>query len=316
MNGRQPPRLRSLSRGSVVSKCKTIPPAVLAVVMASGLFARAESVESSPKPDPPQRIITIAPNSAEIICALGACDRIVGVSKFCVFPAELKGRPRVGGLFDPDLEKIIALHPDLVVLRGKNESVEHLCDKLGIPVYRDRTEMLADVETCITELGRRLGRIEQARGLVEEFRRSLRAVKERKQDRPKPRVLLTVSRQPGRLANILTTGKGTFLAEMLDLAGAVNVFGHLDMAYPQVSREAIVAQRPEVIIELMPELEPATGLRRQVLDQWKALGSIPAVVNDRVYLLTDDHALIPSPRYVEIIEKVSRLLHPEAEVGP
>ena len=316
MHWRQPRRLKNSSRGRVLSKCKRIPRAVFAVVMAAGLFARAESVESPPKNDCPQRIITIAPNSAEIICALGAGDRIVGVSKFCVFPPELRDRPRVGGLFDPDLEKIIALQPDLLVLRGKNESVEHLGDRLGVPIYRDRTEMLGDVEICIMELGRRLGRTAQARGLVKEFRRRLRAVRGRTQGRPKPRVLLSVSRQPGRLADILTTGKGTFLAEMLDLAGGVNVFGHLDMAYPQVSREAIVVQRPEVIIELLPELELDAALQRQMLNQWKALGPIPAVANERVYFLTDDHALIPSPRYVEIIEEVSRLLHPEAEVGP
>ena len=259
----------------------------------------------------PQRIITIAPNSAEIICALGACERIVGVSKFCVYPSELANRPRVGGLFDTDLEKIVALRPDLVVLRGRSESVEQLCTRLGVEVYYDRTERLADIERCIVELGRRLGRVREADGLVKGIRGRLEAVRKRVAGKPRPRVLLTVSRRPEGIANLLTTGKGTFLGEMLDIAGGENAFGHLDMAWPQVSSEAVVARRPGVIIELLPELELTPELEQQLRDQWKGLGPIPAVAHRRIHFVTDDHALIPSPRYVEIIEKVSRILHPE-----
>jgi ABC-type Fe3+-hydroxamate transport system substrate-binding protein len=88
------------------------------------------------------------------------------------------------------------------------------------------------------------------------------------------------------------------------------------MAYPQVSREGIVARRPEVIIELMPEVKLTDALKRQMLEQWKTLGSIPAVADSRILFVTDDNALIPSPRYVEIIEKVSRIMHPEPDVEP
>jgi iron complex transport system substrate-binding protein len=270
-------------------------------------------VEANAIPGLPQRIITIAPNSAEIICALGAGERIVGVSKFCVYPPQLRDRPRVGGLFDPDLEKITALTPDLVVLRGRSQSLERLCDKLNIAVYHDRTEKLGDIETCVTELSRRLGRVEEAAALVERFRARLDAIRKRTEGRTRPRVLLTVSRRPDRIANLLTTGKGTFLDEMLELAGGENVFGHLDLAWPQVSPEAIVARRPEVIIELLPELTLTDELERQMRGQWQQLGPLPAVAGRRTYFITDDHALIPSLRYVEIIEKVSRILHPETQ---
>jgi iron complex transport system substrate-binding protein len=262
----------------------------------------------------PQRIVAIAPNSAEIICALGACDRIVGVGKFCVYPPDLENRTRVGGLFDPDLEKIVGLRPDLVVLRGRSEPLECLCRDHKIAVYLDKTDKLADIETCIKELGDLLDRKEDAARLVEQFRGRLEAVRSRVAGRLRPRVLLTVSRHPDRLANLLTTGRGTFLDEMIDITGGTNVFGHIDMMYPEVSAEAIIAQRPDVIIELMPEVKLTPALQQQMLKQWQALASVPAVSSDRIYFLTDDYCLIPSPRYVEIIEKVSRLLHPEAYV--
>ena len=93
-----------------------------------GLIAAPASAEDNAQGrNTPKRIITISPNSAESICDLGACDRIVGVDKFCVYPPSLQHRPRVGGLFDPDLEKIVALRPDLVVLRGHSDTLERLC---------------------------------------------------------------------------------------------------------------------------------------------------------------------------------------------
>ena len=261
-----------------------------------------------------RRIVTIAPNAAEIICALDAGERIVGVSKFCVYPPELKERPRVGGLFDPDLEKIVALRPDLVVLRGQNEAVERLCRARGIAIYRDKTDTLAGVETCIVELGQLLGRRDQAAALVKRFRSSIEAVRRRTADQARPRVFLTVSRRPDRLANLLTTGRGTFLNEMLEIAGGINVFGHLDMAYPQVSLESIIARRPDVIIELMPEVTLTAALKRDMQAQWRKVGSFPAASGGRIFIVTDEHCLIPSLRYVEIIERVSRILHPEADV--
>jgi ABC-type Fe3+-hydroxamate transport system substrate-binding protein len=101
---------------------------------------------------------------------------------------------------------------------------------------------------------------------------------------------------------------------MLELAGGQNVFGDIEMAYPQVSAEAIIARRPEVIIELMPETEITPKEEVELRAQWKQLGTIPATEHGRIYLISDDHCLIPSPRYVEIIDKVSRLLHPEPDV--
>ncbi|MBI4718636.1 MAG: ABC transporter substrate-binding protein [Planctomycetes bacterium] len=262
------------------------------------------------EPTGPQRIIALAPSSAEVICALGACERIVGVGKFCNFPPDLATRPQVGGLFDPDLEKIIALRPDLIVLRGNNDSLTRLGEELKVPIHRDGTESLADIESCLRAFGERLDRRAAAEERLREFRAALEAVRRRVADRARPRVLLTVSRSPDRLGDVLTAGRGTFLSEAVEIAGGQNVFGNLELAYPQVSGESILAQRPEVIIEFLPELALSERIREQLLDQWRGLGDLPAVQSGRVYFLTDDHCLIPSPRFVTVIEKVSYMLHP------
>ena len=286
-----------------------------ALLLVSYAVAQSEPTNQIAEAVPiPRRIVTIAPNAAEVICALGAGEAIVGVSKFCVYPPELVSRPRVGGLFDPNLEKIVALRPDLIVLRGHNEEVEQLCKARGIRVFQDRTEKLEDVTNNVKALGRLLHREEQAQQLVGDYEARLAAVRARTAPLKRPRVLLTVSRNADELANILTAGKGAFLDEMVTIAGGTNVFGHVDAPYPQVALEEIAARRPEVILEMMPEAEPGEEANQRRLAQWQSLATIPAVATGRIHFITDDHALIPSLRYVEIIERVSRLLHPEADV--
>jgi len=265
----------------------------------------------------PRRIITIAPNAAEIICSLGACDSIVGVSEFCVYPPELKKRTKIGGFINPDLERIVALQPDLIVLRGQNDSIEKLCRKMNIAIYQDHTDKtLSGIETCIMDLGSLLKKETHASHLVQQFRDQLDALRSRVAHRSKPRVFLTIFRSPDKLSNILTTGNGTFLHEMIDIAGGENIFGHIDMAYPQITPESILARQPDVIIELRPGETMTHELKEKLYRQWSRLGSVPAVTNKRIYFITDDHAQIPSPRYVKIIEKISRLLHPECYDKP
>lgn len=280
------------------------------------LIAALAPTAAGSEPGFPARIVTIAPNAAEILCALGVCDRIVGVDKFCVHPPELLDRPRVGGLFDPDLERIIALRPDLVIVRGRSDAVEKLCADRGINFYRDRTERLGDIETTLLELASLTGRASQGEQLRTQFRNRLDAVRKRVEGLPKPRVLLTVSRRPGRLSDLLTAAKGSFLDDMLTLAGGHNVFGSLDIAYPQVGPEGILGRRPEIIIEFMPELDSDPAIRDRLASDWRELAAIPAVATGRIVFIIEPHALIPSLRCAEIVEKLADLLHPKAEPKP
>lgn len=270
-------------------------------------------VERPPVMGAPQRIVAMGPNSAEIICALGACDAIVGVSKFCVFPPVLATRPKVGGLFDPDLEAIAGLRPDLVVLRGRSDSLARSCEQWEVPTYADPSDSLDDVERAIEELGLRLERQAAARSLIATFRSRIAAIRARVADQRRVRVLLTVSRQAGSLANLLTTGPGTFLHEAIEIAGGENVFGDLDMRYPQVGPEAIVAKNPEFIVELMPGASESDDRLGEAWGVWAPLSTVHAVRTRSIAVIPDDNALIPSPRYVDIIERLSELLHPPRE---
>lgn len=267
-----------------------------------------ESVGSSSKA--PARIVTISPNTAEIICELGACSSIVGVDKFCVFPKELDPRPKVGGLFDPDLERIVSLKPDLVVVRGRCESLENLCREMSIAFYPDKTERLADIERTILELGQLLDRKSDAERVAERFRAKVEALRKLTPPSPRPRVLVTVSRRPDELSNILTSGKGTFLDELVSLAGGENVFGDVEAPWPQISPEAILTRRPDVILELMPEVKLTDDVRQQMLNQWRTLGLVEPVEKSRVFFHTEENVLIPSPRILAVVETMRGEMFP------
>ena len=257
----------------------------------------------------PSRVVALAPNSAEILWELGVGDRLVGVSRYTVYPPELAGVPRIGGQRDLNLETILTLCPDLVILRGRQEKLETLCRDRGIAVFHDPTNRLADVYETITRLGAMFDRVEQAGVLCRRVRERLDRVQSRAAGRPAVKVLLAM-RGPDRLAGISTVGKGSYLHELIELAGGENVFGDLDVAYPQVSIEEIVARRPEVIIELSPGGRPAGG-HVELAEQWHPLRQIPAVRNGRICVLTEDYAMIPSPRLVLLAEKLLSLLHPD-----
>ena len=286
----------------------------LLLALAACAGCRPESTDATPTSHPAvQRIITLAPNAAEIIAALGESKRLVAVSDFCVYPPELDKLPRIGGLFNPDLEAIVRLEPDLIVLRGRSEPLERLCADRHIRIFLDPTEDLDDIYTTIHELGVILDRRKAAKMLQRDMRRRLDRITAAVAGRPRPRVFMTIARKPDSLAGILTASEGTFVHEIITRAGGENVFADSAVAYPQVSPEAILAAQPDVIIEAMPEAEPSRALEGKIRDVWRGLGPIPATRNDRVYVLTDDNALIPSPRVVDVIARLARWLHPQAD---
>lgn len=222
--------------------------------------------------------------------------------------------PRVGGLFDPNLELIMELEPDLVVVRGSNQSVHKMCSDRGIDMYSDPTERLEDVFVAIDELGARLACEESAATLKSRMRDELAAVRDAVRGVQRARVLFVVGRRTADApAGVTTVGPNTFINDLLCIAGGENVFGDVDADYPDVSLEAIVAAAPDVIIEAQPESEPSDELTADVRQTWRRLKSLPAVATGRIFVITDDNVLIPSPRMARTARRMAALLHPEIE---
>ncbi len=257
----------------------------------------------------PTRIISLVPAATEMLFAIGAGPRVVAVSSFDHYPPAVEKLPRVGALLDPDVERIIALRPDLVVLfEGQLELRDKLA-QAGIDVFPYPRPTLADIMRSLRSLGRRAGAEEQASREANAIEWQLDAVRERVKDSPAPRTLLVIGREPGTLRNIYVSGGFGFLSDVLTIAGGANVFGNLQRENLQVTTEAMLAARPDVIVEVVASRPWSAADIEREMHVWDTLASVPAVRNHRVYLLVGDEFVTPGPRIVEAAKKLADVLH-------
>jgi iron complex transport system substrate-binding protein len=273
--------------------------AVLFLLPALLLGCRGEE-GAAPAPSPvsagspgaaPRRIIALTPSVEETLFALGLGGRVVGVGDYCLWPPEVRKLPQLGGLFNPNLERIVALRPDFAVFIPSERELAGKLGKLGIPSLIVGSESLADVERSFHTIAERCGVPAAGDRLAARWRADLAP-------RPlswKPRVMLSAGRQSGRLADLLVAGPGTFFDELLVRMGGVNAFADAPVRYPQVSLEEVVKRAPDVILELRAEpLRPET--KAALVRDWGQLPTVSAVREGRVAVLADDYVVIPGPR--------------------
>ncbi len=267
----------------------------------------------------PQRVVSLVPAVTEMLFAVGAGTQVVGMGSFDEIPKDPDGRDRtahvarVGGLLDPDLERIFTLRPDLVVLYASQTDAREQLARAGVPVLPYEHGGLAGIPHTLRDLGRRTGHVAAASAAADRLEGGLAAIQARVAGRSRPRTLLVFGREPMSMRNVYASGGIGFLHDMLDIAGGENVFGHVQTEnVAQVSSEAIISAAPDIVIEvryggsLTPEMEDA---ERNV---WRQLSTLPAVRTDRVHLLTGSQFVVPGPRVVEATEALARALHPEA----
>ncbi|NOR53884.1 MAG: ABC transporter substrate-binding protein [Candidatus Aminicenantes bacterium] len=257
------------------------------------------------------RIICIAPSVTEIVFALGCGKEVIGVSDFSTYPPQAKEKVRIGGMFNPNRERIIVLQPDLVIIQGKHDSVAKLCRKEGIRLLSVEIDTLKDIPEAIFSLGQELNAESQAAKLVKEVKDGLDAVKAKIQGLPTRKVFLTLAHTPGDLTGLMTTGPGTFLHELIEIAGGENIFADASGAYPQISKESLIKRQPEVLIEVLPGGVSGRKLRLLRKD-WGRLSMLPAVRRGNIHFLTDDFLLIPSIRITQTARRFAEIIHPEA----
>ena len=268
---------------------------------------------------PPQKIISLVPSVTEILFAIGAGSQLAGIGSFDQVPDGYDGAQlaRVGGLLDPDMERIFTLRPDLVVLYSSQTDPGQQLERAGIPVLAYKHGGLAEVSQTIRALGLRTGHSAQAESIAADMEAGLAAIRARVADRPKPRTLLVFGREPLTLRNIYASGGNGFLHDMLDAAGGVNVFASVASEnVAQVNSEAILASAPDVIIEI----RYAKRFREETVEDeravWRRLSTLPAVRSDRIHFVTGNRFVVPGPGVVEATEELARILHPGAFAIP
>lgn len=258
------------------------------------------------------RIISLVPAVTEMLYAIGAGERVVAVSSYDTYPQEVARLPRVGALLDPNVERILALRPDLVVVYGSQDDLKQQLARAGIGVFDYRHAGLPDITTTIRALGERTGDAARAHAAADRIERGLAAVRARVQGRARPRTMLVFGRERLALRGLYASGGVGFLNDMLEAAGGENIFADVKLQAVQASTEQIIARRPDVILEIRAANSAfPTGDREAELKIWQSLAAVPAVRSGRVEFLFDDRIVIPGPRVVEGTEVLARALHPK-----
>jgi iron complex transport system substrate-binding protein len=198
------------------------------------------------------RIISLVPAVTEMLFAMGAGDRVVGVSSYDRYPPDALRRPRVGGLIDPDFERILALKPDLVVTYGTQSELIDRLRRARIDLFNYEHAGLADITATIRALGVRLGLAEPADKVAATVERDLDEVRKRVAGRPRPRTALIIGRELGTLRGLHASAGVGFLHDILEIAGGSDVFSDVSRQSLQVSTEVLLARAPDVIIEMHP----------------------------------------------------------------
>jgi iron complex transport system substrate-binding protein len=254
---------------------------------------------------PPKKIVSLAPNITEILFSLGLDREIVGVSIHCNFPEKVQSKVRVGSYISLDFEKIVSLKPDLIIATGAGNTrdmVERL-ERLGFPTYVIFPRNVEDVIRSVGHLGQLVGREKEGVEIIQEMKRRRERVVERTLGLPRPRVFLQIGEAP-----VVTVGKNSFADDLIRLAGGDNVAGNEKEMYPRFGMEEILKRSPEVI--LISSMNPR-GNYQKALQEWSRWKTIPAVKNGRIHLIDSDLIDRPSPRIIEGLEEMARLLHPE-----
>ncbi len=242
----------------------------------------------------PQRVVVLGPSSAETLVWLGLASHVVGVSDYCAAP-ELSDRVRVGGQLDPNLERIAALQPDLVVVQGSHPRLKEWCAQSGIAFLPHKTQSIAGWRDEVLSYGERFEVLSRSEDQLAAWNAEYARLAEQAEASLRPRVLIVASRDSERITRVLAAGRGSFLGELLDHVGGSNFYADHSRDYFDLAEEALLRVKPEIILELGGEQSDADRLAL-----WRdAFSQLPAVRDGRVYGLTEDYVFLPGPRMLD-----------------
>lgn len=251
----------------------------------------------------PARIVSLAPSITEMLFAMDAGDQIVGVTDFCDYPPEALKKPKVG-YSNPNLESLVALQPDLVVAPNdflKPDVIVRL-EQLKIPVFILADKNVEDIFVHIQTLGRIIGRSPKADAVAMQLREQVAAIKERIQRMAPVRMLYVLNSQP-----LITVGPGSFIDQLIGMAGGINVAAKSATPYPRLSMEAVLQEDPEVLVFPVGKAEGISESEQQTWRQWSTM---TAVKRGRFHQISADWLNRPGPRIANGLQALAAILHP------
>jgi iron complex transport system substrate-binding protein len=253
----------------------------------------------------PTRVVSLAPSITEILYAIGLTDEVVGVSEFCDYPEAAKQKPKVG-YAHPNVEVIISLQPDLVLAPRAFLRADLLAklEQLKVPTFVVDPESFEEIPSRIQTVGRILNRSASADGVALAMRQRIAAIRNKMEAVVRVRVLYVLNSQP-----LITVGPGSYIHQVINLAGGANIASQTAVPYPHLNMEAVLKEDPEIIIFPIGNAEGIPPAEQQ---EWLRWTSLSAVKQGRLHQISADVLNRPGPRIVEGLEALARIIHPEA----
>ena len=258
-----------------------------------------------------QRVISTSPAITEILFAIGAGDRVVGVTDFCNYPEQACRLPSIGGPLNPSTEKWIALKPDLIILQDDSVVLNKHAKVFKIPILQVSVNNLENILTSIQLIADSMGTPKAGKQLVDKIKIQIDNYRTSSKKNNPRQVLMLLSDTNDPSRDLYAVGRNTFLNELLSIAGGENILPDTMATYPKISKEFIIAKSPEIIIEIGPTAKLSS---KEILNRkkaWTIDPTIRAVKNDRLYFIGADYILIPGPRLLNILDDFTRTIHPE-----
>jgi len=287
-----------------VTKRAALPTIAALCLVAVSLASQAPAI--------PARIVSTSPSITETLFALQLGDRVVGVSTYCRYPASVLHLPKVGTFLKPEPETIARLKPDLVCIHaGPNNAASQLT-ALGIRTAVVDRGSLPSIFSTIRQISAAASVPERGDALVRTIQSSLDGVSASVAGRPKRRVLVIVGRRTGTLTDIIAVGPGSYLHDLIGIAGGENVLGAVKVEYPRISMETVISAKPEVIIDVgeMGETPADSERRRKVTESlWTRQRLVPAVQSGGIRAVNDEAFVVPGPRVVDVARAMAGWFH-------
>ena len=284
-----------------------MPTLLLAVILCG---CAKEPEPSQPQADTQMRIISMAPNLTEILFVLGVDDEIVGVTKYSTYPPQAKEITSIGTFWQPDIEAVLMCKPTLVLTLGfeQQTTLAHRLEKIGCETQSLDIESISGLYEALSVIGSKVNKSEQAQKLVSAIQNKQKELTDRYASSDKIKVLWVVQRQPLRVA-----GTKTFANELIEIAGGINAISDTINVYPPIGNEEFIGSMPDVIIEPSMDSEQIQTQKATAREFYQRFSVVPAVANDRIYVIDGDLASRLGPRLAEAMQQVVDCLRPEGE---
>jgi len=254
----------------------------------------------------PERIVSHVPSITETLFALGLGERVVGRSDFDDYPEEAKLKPSIGNYFNPSIEKIVALDPDLVLTDGHSKNIKQL-DSLNITYLVIDPKDIDDIYKNIELVGKVTGVERKAGKLIDDMKNTVSRVQSQVNDAPKARVIYLIDATD--LNNPWTVGPDSLVNALITMAGGENIAAKVPNTYAQLSIEQIIDFNPEIII--LPGKHGTAFTAPQALKEHPAWQKTSAVKHDSIPIINADLVDRSGPRLVQGLEELAKIIHTE-----